>query len=176
MKYPLICMLTLLWMATSTAHAARLLVFTIVQNGQVQFRGHASDDGMQPPEKVLSLICNVGFSIVPGAKLPLSSPTSVECQLQGKNLVVIIKHADNTLVEMEVSSLILARQDTSSREWKLAPGEYEKLAARVQSGVPLQPSSQTARWMWIVVVAFIVIALIAVLRQRRQSQTTLPAS
>lgn len=134
----------MLCFVSPSAHAARLLEFTIEVDGKPVLRGIASDDGREEVRVVWGYLHRVEFELEKDAKIEINALD--EAVLRG-NVVVRIRHAQQTLSEARLMNLQLVRKDPNATRWMLPAAEVAR--ATQAAGFPyMPPPTKANRFAW----------------------------
>lgn len=121
----------------AVAQAARLLTATVECDGLLVLRTAYQDDGRQAAGAVWQYLGRKPLWSEGATTIVADTADPRQATLQG-NLVIRLQHGDRTIVAARADTLRLARTDTSSQDWFLAPGEVERIGR--DNGLPLAPS------------------------------------
>jgi hypothetical protein len=117
-------LLALIFMLAASAHAARLVDFTISLDGHVVMESVGFDSGEQPPREVWTYLQNRLFKPKPGFTVPADAGNPLQATLRGR-----IRIGTRYGGFADVPSLQLFRDDPAKNAWRLAPAEVAATAA-----------------------------------------------
>jgi hypothetical protein len=162
--YALFAAVCVFAVAGPSAHAARLLKFTVEQGGKPVLVGIASDSGRATVAEMWNYLHRVRFEPSDGANIDVQSDDPSRGIIRGP-LSLRIEHASFSHGEIHINDLILIRDDPTKNVWRLP--EDEIVRATHAAGAPYTPPGQANRsdslmWIAIVVVAGVIVTVVGV--------------
>lgn len=134
--------------STPSAHAARLLRYTIEVNGTTFYSAIYADEGLGKPAEVWSYLQLISFTPDPNARYVIEDTRPMQIKLAG-NIVLRASHTNRSIAEAKLSELTLIQGDAKWNEWKLSMEEIERSGSVAGLGtLPAIAGLSTTQWYW----------------------------
>ncbi len=138
----------LLLCITPSAHAARLLRYTIEVNGTTLFTAIFADEGLSKPAEVWSYLQLISFTPDPTARYAVDDTRPMQVKLAG-NIIIRASHTNRSIAEAKLTELTLTQGDAKWNEWKLNMEEIVRSASVAGLGIlPPIAGLSTTQWYW----------------------------